>query len=140
MRRGTCVALVLLVILQCSTWTQGVPAIPNQSRLRGTVVGYSILDSDLVDVSPRQTLYRLAVVVDSTEGVPPYPDLLAGAVGTVIEVLSSIELHPCLYGRLVEFEARRVGDESGRKTWLVPGTLVVLGTESPPQTPSFCLE
>lgn len=140
MRRNAWVFLVLLCVLLYWTLGRSGPIVPNQSRIVGVVVMYTILDSDLVGVVPHQTLYELAILVESSEGVAPYPDLLAGSAGSVVEVLSKVELDPCLYGKLVQIEIRRAGDEVSQSTWLLPGTLVVLGSDLSIQTPSFCIE
>lgn len=140
MRRIARVLLALMCVSLCWALGQGGPIVPNQSRVVGTVVAYTILDSELVGVAPHQTLYRLGVLVESSEGVAPYPDLMAASVGLVIEVLSKIELDPCLYGKLVQIEIRRAGDEVSQSTWLLPGTLVMLGSDPSIQTPSFCIE
>ncbi|MFC2105553.1 hypothetical protein ACFLS0_02240 [Candidatus Bipolaricaulota bacterium] len=140
MRPAARAALSLLCVLLCGALGQSGPIIPNQSRILGTVVAYTILDSESVSVAPHQTLYQLGVLIESSEGVSAYPDLLANSEGTVVEVLSKAELDPCLYGKKIQADVRRSGDEFGQATWLLPSTLVVLGRNPSIQTPSFCVE
>ena len=140
MRLAARAVLSLLCVSLCGALGQGGPIIPNQSRIIGTVVAYTILSSEFVGVVPHQTLYQLGVLIESSEGVSAYPDLLANSEGGVVEVLSKVELAPCLYGKIVQAEVRRSGDEFGQSTWLLPGTLKVLGSNPSIQTPSFCIE
>ena len=140
MRSVARVGLILLSVALCWALGRGGPIVPNQSRIRGTVVLYAILDSELVGITSHQTLYKLGVFVETAEAVTPYPNLLANSVGSVVEVLSKVELDPCLYGKIVELEVRVAGDETGQSTWLLPGTLIVTGSDSSVQTPSFCIE
>ena len=119
---------------------QSGPIVPNQSRITGSIVSYSILDSRLLEIAPIQPLFRLGVLIESTEDVEAYPNLLRDAVGSVVDVLSKVTLDPCLFGKRVQMEVRVSGDESGQSTWLQPATLVVLGSDPMLQTPSFCAE
>jgi len=140
MRSVACAVLVLLCVASCCVLGQSGPIVPNQSQIRGTVVLYAILDAEFMGIASHQTLYKLGVFVETAEAVSPYPNLLADSVGSVVEVLSKTELDPCLYGKIVEMEVRVAGDETGQSTWLLAGTLVLTGSDSSVQTPSFCVE
>jgi len=122
MRSFACAILISICVASCWLLGQGGPMIPNQRKIRGIVVIYAILDSELVGIAFRQTLYRLGVLVESAEAVAPYPDLLADSIGSVVEVLSKNELDPCLYGKTVEMEIRVAGGETGQSKWLLAGT------------------
>jgi len=140
MRSVARAVLVSLCVASCCVLGQSGPIVQNQSQIRGTVVLYAILDAELVGAASRRTLYKLGVFIGSAEAVAPNPNLLADSVGSVVEVLSKAELDPCLYGKIVEMEVRVAGDETGQSTWLLAGTLIVTGTDSSVQTPSFCVE
>ncbi|MFC2108315.1 hypothetical protein ACFLS5_02525 [Candidatus Bipolaricaulota bacterium] len=140
MRLAARAVLSLLCVSLCGALVQSGPIIPNQSRIIGTVVAYTILSSEFIGVVPHQTLYQLGVLIESSEGVSAYPDLLANSEGEVVEMVSKHELNPCLYGRIIQAEVRMSGDEFGQRTWLLPGTLKVLGPNPSIQTPSFCIE
>ena len=140
MRSVARAVLVSLCVASCCVSGLSGPIVPNQSQIRGTVVLYAILDAELAGAASRQTLYKLGVFIESAEAVAPYPNLFADSTGSVVEALSKAELDPCLYGKVFEMEVRVAGDETGRSTWLLPGTLIVMGSDSSLQTPSFCVE
>ncbi len=140
MRSIARVALVAFCVTLCCAIVQSGPIVPNQSRIIGSIVSYSILDSRLLDIAPIQPLFRLGVLIESVEDVEAYPNLLRDTVGSVVDVLSKVELHPCLFGNRVQMEVRIAGDEAGQSVWLQADTLVVLGSDPMTQTPSFCVE
>ncbi|MBL7050451.1 MAG: hypothetical protein ISR96_13135 [Nitrospira sp.] len=98
--------------------SNAVPAISNESLIEGVVSEYAIITSDLVDIKPAQTLYRLTIIVTSSRNIGEGPDYLSDMTGQGISLLSKKKLSPELFGRKVKVKARYKGDERGGTLWI----------------------
>jgi hypothetical protein len=112
-----------------------VPVVPNLSKVQGLVLEYAMLDSKLEGVEPSQILYSLRILVYAVADVGSFPNFLTNQIGKVMRLLSGVPLSPCLFRQRIEVDVQLLGDEWGRRLWLVPGTLIDLSAGSQGETP-----
>ena len=96
-----------------------VPAAPNESVVKGTVVEYSITSP--ATRSGRQAtagLYKIVVTVESTEDIPDTLNFLTDKKGQDIEFWSKQRLDPALFGKNIKATVEYRGDERGGKFWI----------------------
>jgi len=100
----------------CGQSISNVPVVPNESIVQAEVLRYSILNSQLIDVQPEQTLYSLFIhVLTSVPGSQPASLVSAGQR---LEAFSKDPLSPDLYGKEIRAKVRLRGDEWGRRYWV----------------------
>lgn len=97
---------------------QCVPVIPNESIVTGTVLGYSVVSSTLIDITPPQTLYALDIQITKSEDVPGMANYLKNKIGQVIKAYSKEKLSEELFGKTIIARVSYSGDEHGGKYWL----------------------
>ena len=110
--------LTALWILAVEDIGNAVPAISNESLIEWVVSEYAIISSDLVGIKPRQTLYRLTIIITSSRNIGEGPDFLVNMTGQDIRFLSKKKLSPELFGKRVKVKARFNGDERGGTFWI----------------------
>ncbi len=99
--------------------SSSVTAIPNESLLQGVVSEYAVISSRLIGIRPDQTLYKLSVLVESSEGIGGGgPDFLKERGGEDILFYSKVRLAPELFGKRIKAKARYQGDERGGIFWI----------------------
>lgn len=95
-----------------------VPVVPNEAIVIGTVCEYSIVSSRLLKIQPEQIIYRLTIIVDSSEDVEGMPNLVKGKEGQDITIHSKEKLPSDLFGKKVRVRVKLMGDEKGRLLWI----------------------
>lgn len=110
--------LMMLVLFPLNVYGGGVPVIPNEAVIAGTVRGYCKVSSLLLNIEPEQVIYRLTVTVESSEDVEGLPNLVKGVIGEDIILESKEEISPAIFGKRVRVRVRVAGDERGRRFWI----------------------
>ncbi len=99
-------------------YKETVPVVPNESIIIGKVLEYSILNSILLDIKPEQILYRLKILILSSQDVDNKPNFTKTKVGEVLSFYSKRKLSPELFNRKVKARVFFYGDETGGKFWI----------------------
>lgn len=110
--------LMMLVLFPLNVYGGGVPVIPNEALITGSVCGYCKVSSRLLNIKPEQVIYRLTVTVDSSEDVEGMPNLVKEVIGEDITLESKEEIGSDIFGKRVRVRVRVVGDEKGRRFWI----------------------
>ena len=95
-----------------------MPAVPNLGIVTGSVVGYCIVSSSLLDMRPAMPIYQLQVTVKTSEDIRGMPNFTRDKVGEVIQLHSKKELSPDLFGKFIRARIFYRGDETGGKFWI----------------------
>lgn len=95
-----------------------VPAIPNESLIKGVVSEYAIVSSRLIGVKPEQVLYRLTVNIESSEKIGDNPGFLNDRNGEDIQFYSREKLPPELFNRRISARVKYKGDERSGLYWI----------------------
>lgn len=97
---------------------QGIPVIPNEGIVTGTVLGYSVISSTLVGIAPSQTLYTVDIWITKSEDVSGVVNYLKNKVGQVIKAYSKEKLPADLFGKTITARVSYFGDEHNGKYWI----------------------
>lgn len=103
----------LLFLVSVEKESISVPVIPNESIVNGVVSEYSIVSSRLIGIKPEQTIYRLTINIDSSEGISDKPNLLNNKNGQDVQFYSKEKLSPEIFGKKIKALVRYTGDETG---------------------------
>jgi hypothetical protein len=115
--RSISFTVILLCIL--STELHAVPAAPNASVAKGTVIEYSITSSPgRSHELPGPALYKIVVSVEAVEDVPGEINFLKERVGEEIPFWSKAKLTPGLFSRKIKAVVEYRGDEHGGMFWI----------------------
>ncbi|MCC6544101.1 MAG: hypothetical protein IT392_06290 [Nitrospirae bacterium] len=118
--RGIFICLVLICLfLSFSTKNSlAVPAAPNESVIEGTVEEYSIVSSELLNIVPEQTLYRITILIESYENFETKADFLSDKKGKTVLFYSKEKISPDIFDKRVRVKVRFSGDELGGLFWI----------------------
>lgn len=111
----------VLICLYLSVGTKNsfpVPAAPNEFVIEGTVQEYSIVSSNLLNIMPEQTLYRLTILIESYIKVETEADFLSDKKGKTVQFYSKEKISPEIFGKWVWVKVRYAGDERGGLYWI----------------------
>ncbi len=97
---------------------RSVPAIHNESIVTGKVLAYSVLSSSLVDIKPVMVLYRLQILVETSEGVKDMRSFTKDKMNKLLTVYSKKELSAELFNTVISVRVTYQGDEKGGKFWI----------------------
>ena len=97
---------------------RAVPVIPNESIVTGEVLGYSILSSSILDIRPVMPIYRLKVLVKTSEEVKGMRNFTSDKVGKLLSVYSKEKLSAELFNKVIKSHVTYRGDERGGKFWI----------------------
>ena len=103
-----------------------VPVAPNDSLVIGQVLGYCVLDSSLLDITPKQVLYSLTLLVVESMDVPDMLNFTKTQIGKVIRAYSREPIGAELFETTIQARVRFEGDERGGNFWI--RDIQVLGT------------
>lgn len=115
---------VLFLLLTCLFLTLdaknsfSVPVAPNEYVIEGTVQEYSIVSSNMLNILPEQTLYRLTIFIESYISVEMDTDLLSDKKGKAVQFYSKEKISPEIFGNRVRGKVRYAGDERGGLYWI----------------------
>ena len=104
-----------------------VPAISNESIVTGEVLGYSVVSSSLLDIQPLMPVYRLEVVVKTSEEVKGMRSFTKDKVEKLISLYSKEKLSAELFSKIIKARVSYQGDEKGGMFWIKE--LEVLGAK-----------
>ena len=97
---------------------KSVPAIHNESIVTGKVLAYSVLSSSLVDIKPVMVLYRLQILVETSEEVKDMRSFTKDKMNKLLTVYSKQELSAALFNKVISVRVTYQGDEKGGKYWI----------------------
>jgi hypothetical protein len=97
---------------------RSVPAIHNESIVTGKVLAYSVLSSSLVDIKPVMFLYRLQILVETSEEVKGMRSFTKDKMNKLLTVYSKKELSAELFNTVISVRVTYQGDEKGGKFWI----------------------
>jgi len=117
-RISLCLVLICLFLSFNTKYSLAVPAGPNESVIEGTVQEYSIVSSNLLNIMPEQTLYRLTILIEAYENVDSEADFLSDKKGKTVQFYSKDEISPEIFGKRVLVKVRYAGDERGGLYWI----------------------
>jgi hypothetical protein len=95
-----------------------VPAISNESIVTGEVLGYSVVSSSLLDMQPLMPVYRLEVVVKTSEEVKGMRSFTRDKVGKLLSLYSKEKLSVELFSKIIKAHVSYQGDEKGGMFWI----------------------
>jgi hypothetical protein len=106
-----------LIIVMTPDKSCAVPAIPNESIVTGVVKEYAIVSSILMNVQPEQTLYRITIHIESSQGLENSPNFLKDKEGKDVQLFSKERISPELFGKQLKAKVTYQGDERGGLFW-----------------------
>ena len=77
----------------------GVSVAPNEALITGEVMEYTLLNSTLIGMKPKQTVYQLTIKIFSSKTLE---GKLNFAQGENLKVYSKKELSPDLFGKFIK--------------------------------------
>jgi len=98
--------------------SMAVSVIPNKSILIGTVKEYSVGSSSLYGMEPEQTIYRLTILVESSEDIKDFTNFLKGKEGQTLTFFTKINPSVEVYGKKIKANVFYSGDERGGSFWI----------------------
>ncbi|HZX48870.1 MAG TPA: hypothetical protein VFF47_06615 [Nitrospirota bacterium] len=113
-----CLVLISLFLSFNTKYCIAVPAVPNESVIEGTVQEFSIVSSNLLNIMPEQTLYRLTILIESYENADTDADYLSDKKGKTVQLYSKEKISPEIFGKRVWVKVRYAGDERGGLYWI----------------------
>ena len=113
-----CFVLICLFLSVGTKNSFSVPAAPNEFVIEGTVQEYSIVSSNLLNIEPEQTLYRLTILIESYIKVKTEADFLSDKKGKTVQFYSKEKISPEIFGKRVRGTIRYAGDERGGLYWI----------------------
>ena len=117
-RISLCLVLISLFLSFNTKYCIAVPAVPNESVIEGTVQEFSIVSSNLLNIMPEQTLYRLTILIESYENADTDADYLSDKKGKTVQLYSKEKISPEIFGKRVWVKVRYAGDERGGLYWI----------------------
>jgi len=117
-RISLCLVLISLFLSFNTKYCIAVPAVPNESVIEGTVQEFSIVSSNLLNIMPEQTLYRLTILIESYENADTDADYLSDKKGKTVQLYSKDKISPEIFGKRVWVKVRYSGDERGGLYWI----------------------
>lgn len=106
-----------------------VPAVPNESIIRGEVWQFSILNANILGVEPEQTLYMVRVKIRSSESIKGMANFTRDKVGQVIGIYSKDKISADVFGTVVKCRITYRGDEGGGNFWLMGNGLEIINND-----------
>ncbi len=97
---------------------RAVTVIPNASIVTGKVLGYSILSSSILDIKPVMPIYRLEVLVETSEEVKGMRNFTRDKVENLLSFYSKEKLSTELFSKVISVRVTYRGDEKGGKFWI----------------------
>jgi uncharacterized protein YkuJ len=97
---------------------RAVPVIPNASIVTGKVLGYSILSSSILDIKPVMPIYRLEVLVETSDEVKEMRNFTRDKVENLLLFYSKEKLSAELFSKVIKAHVTYRGDERGGKFWI----------------------
>ena len=95
-----------------------MPAIANESVIAGSVVGYCIVSSSILNIRPVMPIYQLRILVKTSEDVEDKRSFTKDQVGKLIHLHSKKELSPDLFGKVIKARVSYRGDQKGSRFWI----------------------
>jgi hypothetical protein len=95
-----------------------VPAISNESIVSGEVLGYSVVSSSLLEMQPLMPVYRLEIVVKTSEEVKGMRSFTRDKMGKLLSLYSKEKLSAELFGKIIKAHVSYQGDEKGGMFWI----------------------
>lgn len=117
-RISLCLVLISLFLSFNTKNSLAVPAVPNESVIEGTVEEYSIVSSELLNIVPEQTLYRITILIESYENFETKADFLSDKKGKTVLFYSKEKISPDIFDKRVRVKVRFSGDELGGLFWI----------------------
>lgn len=117
-------ALILLAVLSIASllYISGTaitgPTVPNEAFTVGIVSEYGIISSRLLGIQPEQPIYKLTILLESSEDVAGMPNLLMGKEGQDITFYTKERQSSDLFSKKVKAKASWSGDEHGGRWWV----------------------
>lgn len=96
----------------------GVPVAPNDSVVIGRVLGYCVLDSSVLGMTPTRVLYSLVLFVAESIDVANMVNFTKAQVGKVIRAYSRDPIDAGLLNTTIQARVRFEGDELGGNFWI----------------------
>jgi hypothetical protein len=97
---------------------RSVPVIPNASIVTGKVLGYSILSSSRLDIKPVMPIYKLEVLVETSEELKGMRNFTRDRVQNLLSFYSKEKLSTELFSKVIKAHVTYRGDERGGKFWI----------------------
>jgi hypothetical protein len=111
--------LILLTFLfSAFSESSAVTAMPNKAVLVGTVKEYSVGSSSLYGMSPEQTIYKLTILVETSEDIKGVANFLKGKEGQTLTFFTKVNPSIDVYGKKIKAQATYLGDERGGSFWI----------------------
>jgi hypothetical protein len=107
-----------LFIFMTADKSCAVPAIPNESVVIGVVKEYAIVSSILMNIQPEQTIYRMTIHIESSQGLDNSPNFLKDKEGKDVQLFSKERISPELFGKRLKAKVTYQGDERGGLFWI----------------------
>ena len=117
-RISLCLVLISLFLSFNTKYCIAVTAVPNEYVIEGTVQEFSIVSSNLLNIMPEQTLYRLTILIESYENADTDADYLSDKKGKTVQLYSKDKISPEIFGKRVWVKVRYSGDERGGLYWI----------------------
>lgn len=117
-RHVLCLILICLFLSIGAINSFSVPAAPNEYVIEGTVQEYSIVSSNMLNILPEQTLYRLTIFIESYIKFETEAGFLSDKKGKALQFYSKEKISPEIFGNRVRGKVRYAGDERGGLYWI----------------------
>ncbi len=112
------ILLLVFIFPVMPVFSQPVPVIPSELLVEGKVLEYSILSSQLIDIQPHQTLYRVTIRIKSVKCSTDRPCFTRLKTGDIEQFYSKQRLSQKLYKKNVRAIVKYAGDERGGRFWI----------------------